>query len=279
MIGVNADLRRAWQSDREQKTVGEASRIAVQASVRIWTFDGEALKESVEFPLIEPFPIVEEFPDGRWLVANSRSRGKGNARILNAAGNELRRIELGDGINHIKIDVQQRIWVGWYDQGVFGNDNWRLPGLERAPSAYGITAFDERGALIKHATLESIADCYALNVSGDTAWACTYTDFPILQMSNVGERFWPTDLSGTRALAVNYPYVLAAGGYKDELNRAVLLRLDKQKAQSVGEWQLPFGGNSASTVSMIDGRADELHVVIEQQWHRWRVNDFVEFCD
>ncbi len=81
------------------------------------------------------------------------------------------------------------------------------------------------------------------------------------------ERTWPTNLSGTRALAVSYPYVLAVGGYEDAANRAVLLRLVDQTAETLGEWRLPFGAGDPAVVSLIDGRDDELHVARDQQWH------------
>ncbi|MGD2132155.1 MAG: hypothetical protein PVI23_05135 [Maricaulaceae bacterium] len=77
-------------------------------------FQDDQLIEGVQFRLLEPFPIVEQFPDGRWLVVNARSMGQGNARILGADGVEERRIELGDGIEHLKIDDQNRVWVGWF---------------------------------------------------------------------------------------------------------------------------------------------------------------------
>jgi hypothetical protein len=275
MVGADTDLHAAWQSDRAEKTVGEVFRLATRATGRMWVFQEGQLIEGISFPLLEPFPTLEQFPDGRWLIANTRSRGQGNGRIFGANGLEERRIELGDGIGHIKIDDQQRIWVGWFDEGVFGNDNWRLPGLKWAPSAYGIAAFDDRGTLLTHATLESIADCYALNVVADEAWACTYTDFPIWQMRDGRERTWSTNLRGTSAIAVKYPHVLAAGGYQVEANRIVLLRLEQHTARSLGEWRLPFEMGSTSEVRMIDGRDDELHIVEGQQWHRWRVTDFV----
>jgi hypothetical protein len=269
MFGANVDVRGAWRSDYEQKTAGEACRLAAKATANVWTFDGDDLIEAVQFPLLEPFPIVERFPDGRWLVTAKTGLPGGNARILGADGTEQRRIELGACITHIKIDDQQRIWVGWCDEG----------GLEEPPSAYGIAAFDEQGRLIKHAPSEAtIFDCYALNVSGDTAWTCTFTDFPIWKLGNERERTWPTNLSGTRALAVSYPHVLAAGGYKDAANRVVLLRLDDRRAETLGEWRLPFGAGDPAVVSLIDGRDDELHVVCDHQWHRWRVRELVELC-
>lgn len=272
LVGANANLRAAFQSDRAQKTVGEALRLAGQASGKVWVFQDDQLIDGIEFPLLEPFPRVDQFPDGRWLVVNARSGGQGNARVFALDGNEERRIELGDGIERIKIDDQQRVWVGWFDEGVFGNDNWRLPGRKWAPSTHGIAAFDDQGALLTHATLESIADCYALNVFGNEAWACTYTDFPIWQMLDGRERVWPTNLRGTKAIAVSYPHVLAAGGYQDDANRVVLLRLEKRAVHVLGEWRLPFEADYP--VTMIDGRGDELHVVQDQHWHRWRVADF-----
>lgn len=279
IVGANADLLSAFRSDREQRTAGEVWRLATKAAARVWTLDEYAgLIERLEFPLLEPFPSVDEFSDGRWLVVNSRSRGDGNARILSADGTEERRVELGDGIEHVKVDDRQRIWVGWFDEGVFGNDRWRVSGLKWAPSAHGIAAFDDQGAVIHHANLESVADCYALNVVGNTAWACTYTDFPIWQMIEGRERVWTTNLSGTRALAVSNRHVLAAGGYKEATNRAVLLRLNESRAETVGEWRLPFGVGYPSDVSMIDGRGDVLHVVSGDNWFRWRVRDFVKLC-
>jgi hypothetical protein len=238
----------------------------------VWLLQDDQLIERLQFSLLEPFVRVDEFPDGRWLIVNARSRGQGNARVLSNDGKEERRIELGDGIEHVKIDDHQRIWVGWFDEGIFGNDNWRLPGRKWAPSAHGIAAFDDQGALITHATLESIADCYSLNVFGDEAWACTYTDFPIWRMRDGRECTWATNLRGTRAIAVRHPHVLAAGGYQDEANRVLLLMLQEQKAHVLGEWRLPFGTDTPAT--LIDGRGDELHVVQGQCWHRWRIADF-----
>lgn len=278
-IGVNVDLNAARRSDLEQETVGAEWGNPTNATAKVWTLEDDDLIEAIQFPLLEPFPILEQFPDGRWLVVNSRSSGQGNARILGSDGTEERRFELGDGIKHVKIDDHQRVWVGWFDEGIFRNSHWRLPGLKCAPSDFGIAAFDELGALIKHASSESIADCYALNVCGDTAWACTYTDFPIWEISNERERTWPTNLSGTCALAVSYPYVLAAGGYKDSANRVVLLRLNDRKAERLGEWRLPFGIGYPDDVRMIDGRDDELHVICGQQWHRWHVREFAKLCD
>lgn len=279
LVGANIDLFSALHRDCARQDAGEdageAHSLASQARGGIWVLQDDQIIKAIEFPLLEPFPIIDQFADGRWLVVNARSSGHGNARIFLMDGVEMRRFELGDGIDHIKIDSQKNIWVGWFDEGVFGNDNWHAQGIDYAPSAFGLAAFDELGALLLHATKEPISDCCALNVIGDEAWACTYTDFPIWRISCEGERTWTTKLRGTVALAVDYPHVLAAGGYQDETDRVVLLKLEEFSAVEMGEWRLPFNRNDRAEFKSIDARGDTLHLVTGQQWHRWRVADFL----
>lgn len=279
LIGADADLHAAWRSDRARLTSRELYRVAAEASARVWILRDIQLSEGFQFPMRQPFPLVDQFPDGRWLVVHRRSDGEANASIHDCGGIEIRRITLGDGIEHVKIDDFQRIWVGWFDEGVFGNRDWRIPGMESAPSRFGIGAFDEHGALLDHASDVMIADCYALNAFGNEAWACPYRRFPIWRMLTNEERVWrtPDNIGGIKAIAVNHPYVLAAGGYYEDFNRALLLKLDGHGASTLGEWRLPVGARpnrAAGKIELIDGRKDELHVVYDGLWRRWRVGDF-----
>lgn len=278
IIATDVDYHAAWTSDHAQKTFGESLRATAKATAQVLLLQDGVLYEGIRFPLEQPHPIIEQFPDGRWLVVHARSRGNGNARLLNHNGVEQRRFELGDGIEHAKIDDAGRIWVGWFDEGVFGNNTWRYPGRAWPPSAHGLAAFNDMGELAAHTTLnlESVADCYALNVFGKEAWACTYTDFPISKLGSEGERHWRTGLRGTRAIAVKAPFVLAAGGYSDDGNRVVLLKLDDGAAQTIGEWRLPFDVGYPQQVDLIDARDDELHILSNQKWLRWSVSAFVQ---
>lgn len=74
----------------------------------------------------DSIPTVRSFGDGRWLVVASRTRDKANARVLTSDGALLDRLMLGDGIEHITIDRDHRIWVGWFDEGMFGNDTGQV---------------------------------------------------------------------------------------------------------------------------------------------------------
>lgn len=279
LVGVNADLRREWRRDPSGKTLGDPFALAGRALAGLWTFDGETLTAGCTFPMLTPFPVFDRFPDGRWLVASARSN-EANARLLAPDGSELSRFRLGDGIMHLKVDTASRIWVGWFDEGVFGNETWRVPGLQWPPAAYGLAAFGENGTLLTQAqgapTGREIADCYALNVVGDQPWACTYPDFPLSNYeAGSGWRWRQTNLSGTRAIAVRPPYVLAAGGYGDDGDRVELLRLDDRRVVSLGVWRLPIPVGFPERVDLIDAREDQLHTISDGVWRRWRMDSFL----
>lgn len=279
LLGVNADLRQEWRRGPSGEMLGDPFALAGRALAGLWTFDGETLATGPTFPLLTPFPIFDRFPDGRWLVASIRS-GEANARLLATDGSELSRFRLGDGIMHLKVDSASRIWVGWFDEGVFGNDTWRVPGLEWPPAAYGLAAFDATGALVAKAegapTGSEIADCYALNVVGDQPWACTYSEFPISTYeAQTGWRWRPTRLSGTRAIAVGHPYVLAAGGYGDDGDRVELLRIDDQRIVPMGVWRLPIPVGFPQRVDLVDAREGQLHTVSDGVWRRWSIDNFL----
>lgn len=280
IVGSDADLQHEWRRDAGGRVLGRPSEVAARASARVWTFDGSDLSPGPAFPLETPFPMVDRFSDGRWLVASARKSERLSDRILADDGRELGRMELGDGIMHLKIDGSDRIWVGWFDEGVFGNQAWRVPELEWPPSAYGLAAFDSEGKVVRvssgSAPDDPICDCYALNVVGSDAWACTFPGSPI-SMSDNGTRFrwWRTSLPvGVTALAVEAPHFLAAGGIGHDSDRVILGCLDQNEGTPVGEWTLPFKVGYPSAAAVVDAREDCLHVVIDGVWHSWRIDQF-----
>lgn len=274
-------MPRGWRAQNHALMAdGSLAILAADAAdrdVRIWTFDGYAQSDEIGVPVFSHCGLFDRFPDGRWLVTVA-SGDVNNARILGPDGRELRRIRLGDGIEHLKIDDAGRIWIGWFDEGVFGNRDWSYPGRRWPPNGCGVAAFDEFGSVVSEADggpHNGIVDCYALNVAGETAWACTYTNFPIVSLAvDQRPRWWRSELSGVRAVAVRPPHVVAAGGYSENGNRVVLVRLGDDVAEVVAEWRLPFEPEPW-TVSLIDARKDVLSVVVDGRWLRWGVADFL----
>ena len=48
--------------------------------------------------------------------------------VVDAAGSVVAEGTLGDGINHLLTTPSGAIWVGYFDEGVFGSFGWGGPG-------------------------------------------------------------------------------------------------------------------------------------------------------
>lgn len=120
-----ADIRAAWRNRRIAEVVpGALGQLSV--------FDGSEDSAHVQFELEVPFPVFDRRPDGRWIISNSRCYvGEENARLLAPDGVLVRRLCLGDGIGHLQCDTDGDIWVGYYDEGIFGNYGWGRDGAAR----------------------------------------------------------------------------------------------------------------------------------------------------
>ena len=125
---------------------------------------------------------------------------------------------LGDGLQHVVVAADGGIWAGYFDEGVFGNLGWGGPGPEPLGAA-GIVRWspelEKTWELDPRAGL--VADCYALTVADDgTAWACTYTDFPLVRIAGGEVRVTPTtDVAGPSGLLVDGDRVALLGSYRD----------------------------------------------------------------
>jgi hypothetical protein len=69
-----------------------------------------------------------DMPDGRRLWVGARgSQQVPNGCITRATGAVERHIFLGDGIASVQVTPTGTIWVGYYDEGLFGNAGWLHP--------------------------------------------------------------------------------------------------------------------------------------------------------
>lgn len=276
MLGSNVDLKAAWRSDSTGKTNGLYHSLLPNTDGQIWKIRDGLLEDPVVKPKGYPYVVFDQFRDGRWLFANARSDGSGNACTLSEEGRILSEFELGDGIEHVQIDNKDRIWVGWFDEGVFGNDRWRYPGLRWPPSSSGVAAFDSSGQLLMTTAIPGIADCYAMNVFADQIWTCTYTDFPIWTRKKDIETTWETDLSGTTAIAVAEPHVIAAGGYGADANKITLLQLQENgKSKLVSNWDLMSSEYFKNDIEWLSARNDILYAYDGSSMCKWRVEQFL----
>lgn len=248
-----------------------------KARARLWTFDGATLTEQFDFPLESPFPAVDQLPDGRWVVVARRTLDDTNARLFDGDGTLLSRFMLGDGIQGIQCDGQGRIWVGWFDEGVFGNTEWRIPGREWPPSSSAVAAFDSRGQVVwehPRPPENAPADCYALNVAGDAVWTWMYAAPPVQRlMIGAAPETWDADAAGATAIAVQEGHVLVAGGYGPAAGTIRLLKLTPDGARTVSTWDVDLPTASSLQTCVIEGREDRIHVITPQTWRQWHVGD------
>jgi hypothetical protein len=150
---------------------------------------------------------IQPFEDG-WLLAEGRG---GLAQICDKTGHPVRTLDLGDASEHVQTTPEGHIWVGYFDEGVYG----------RGIGSEGLVCFDSNGTPVfkyiefaRQHDLPSISDCYTLNVSGLAVWLSYYTDFPLVCLKDFKlERLWRS-FGANLAVAVRGERLIFFPAYK-----------------------------------------------------------------
>jgi len=259
LVRVNTDVAAV--------SVHERAQVWPKARLRLSCFDGTTESDVLELAAV-PWPKVGKLPDGRWLVVQSRcSWSARNVSIFNPDGSRGESFAVGDGVGPIVCLPDGRLWVGYIDQGVFGDPR------RKHPASSGLAAFDINGVWVgRFAHQEyAICDCYALGATGTVVWACTYTDFPIIRIDGGGVRLWHNSIDGPFAIAANDTHVMLAGGYHADANRLVLLRLEGRNAVPVDEFRLETDDGKIEWL----GRNGTKHAIAGSEWLQIRFNDWL----
>ncbi len=129
---------------------------------------------------------IQPLGDG-WLLAERR---RGRATVYDRQGHISATLDLGDASEDLQTTPDGKIWVSYFDEGVFGG------GL----GTDGVICFDSSGQPIfryrefaqKHG-LPPIHDCYAMNVAENgEVWLNYSSDFPLVLLRNFElETLWP----------------------------------------------------------------------------------------
>jgi hypothetical protein len=236
--------------------------------MRLSIFDGGTESNVAVMPS-GAHPVVDQMADGRWLVAGSRAEeGEKNGRIYDADGRLEHTMILGDGIENLLCSADGTVWVGYFDEGVFGGPNkdgsWPV-------SSGGIVQFDAAGRPLwsfnEHVRENySIADSYAMTLSGTDVWACFYTDFPIARISGGKPVFWSNSIAGAKAIAVKDDIVMLGGGYGEDATRITLVKLDGKCSRELGS--LRFGKEKRGAAHLLQGRGSVIHIVADGVWSK-----------
>ena len=223
---------------------------------------------------------IQPLPNDELLLACSRSVYRDreaydrNGRVYSRSGRFSREILLGDGIKTVQTTSAGTIWTSFFDEGVFGNFGWDEP-----VGASGLVAWDAQGNKLYEFEppdeLDTICDCYALNVESDTTtWLYYYTAFPLVRVNGFrAEAHWDMPIKGSSAFAIAPGYALFRGGY-DQPNECYLFELgyggqfkELARLELAGE-----NGKPLAPTSVI-GRGDGLYLVCGYEVYRCGVYD------
>jgi hypothetical protein len=233
-----------------------------------------------EMPLAHA--TVQPLPGDRFLVVAARCRWRPegpdrNALVYGPDGALVAGYTFGDGIENVLTTPSGYAWVGYFDEGVYGNYGWGGPGPEPVGSC-GLARFSPGGQQDWRFPTDDTAaidDCYALNVTGETAWACYYSDFPVVKVDAGQLTAWRNDVAhGARSLIVADRRVGLAGGYRPVRDRLIVGDLGAGDLRDAGRYRLvlPDGQPMSEDVRMV-GRGPDLHVFHGSDWYLLSLTD------
>lgn len=182
------------------------------------------------------WPHLDRLPDGGFVVAASRARryqDMNQVQVFDTLGRETSSFSVGDAIEHLLVDEAGHVWVGHFDENPVGIRRW---------STTGQPVWTSDGA-----DIPGLFDCYALNVSGTTAWACPYTDFPLVEIrpdrADQPVSVWANRVRGAKAVAIHGERVAFYGGYGEERDRLAHgeITATSVEPEEVGLLTLPDG--------------------------------------
>jgi len=241
-------------------------------------FDGHKEIQRTELAQVEiAFPHVQPLPNGEILLVGARCYFRDgdpekNAMVYSREGKLLRQFVLGDGINDVQTTSDGKIWVSYFDEGVFGNFGWKEP-----LGASGLICFDANGVVEWKFTppegFDFICDCYALNVAKDAVWACYYTDFPLVRIDAIRQvRGWNNNVGGANALVTDGKKVLLWGGYGDKAMRCVVQSMSENTLAKKYEVTLCLPDGSGLVGTTVFGRDLTLHAFVADRWFSLDLN-------
>ena len=268
-VGPEGEAVALWAAPSE--TFSEAP-----ARVTVHSPEGVRVVRLAALPLAHG--VAQPLPDGRILVVASRCqwRPEGpehNAIVYDADGELVGAYTFGDGIQDVYTTPSGSVWVSYFDEGVYGNYGWGGPGPEPL-GACGLARFGADGQpdwrFSPQGKAPYIDDCYALNVAGETAWACYYSGFPLVRVRDGRPTAWSNDLaSGARALLAGDDRVALFGGYRSERDRLVVAELGGDTLRDAGQHRVVLpDGERFPEGAWVDGRGPDLHVFAGVDWYR-----------
>ncbi|MGW7263963.1 hypothetical protein [Streptomyces sp. NPDC054842] len=234
------------------------------------TVEGGSVHETVLSGVHASYSRLDALPAGGFVLAAPRSRrGDSQVSVLDSRGRRSRTFRVGDGIEDLLVDHAGDVWVGYFDEGVYG-DALSAPGLRRW-SATG----EPLWAYQPLPGFDTISDCYALNVAAGTVWACPYPGFRLLEIREDGAvRARENPVQGAKGVIVEGDRVVFFSPYGDDWNVLVDCRLSADAVRPVGYGRLVRSGGAdlGHRRRRVVCRGPRLYVQ-QKPWTQWAVLD------
>lgn len=192
-----------------------------------------------------------------------------NGRIYSRSGKFKREMLLGDGIESVQTTSEGTIWTSFFDEGIFGNYGWNEP-----VGVSGLVAWDSSGNKIYEfhpsGKLESIDDCYALNVeSKNNTWCYYYSSFCLVHLYSCNiKAYWEIPIKGSLAFAVFGGHALFQGGYKEHDSYYLLSLFPDGKAEIKGKFNVVDKDGEGLVSDFVVARADKIFIISKGKLYR-----------
>ncbi len=239
--------------------------------------DNEIVSES-DIPASDiAFPMVDIFSDGSIALIGSRCRWHAendydlNGMIFNPNSNVAHRFLAGDGISHIGVDGMDRIWLSYFDEGVYGNFGWGDKNSPPPIGQHGLICFDRNGD-ISWKCDQLIDDCYALNVTPDKVHFYYYSDFDLGTVSeNFETSYRSTSLSGCHTFAINERFAAFTKQYDDQESVINIASLTDNECKKIRFKQLTLPNDEPIKGGRLMARNNIIHYLDDHDWYQWEL--------
>jgi hypothetical protein len=227
-------------------------------------------------------PMVQPLPGDRVLLVGARCRWRPegperNAFVLDPTGEVEAEATFGDGISEVLTTPTGDAWVGYTDEGIYGNYGWGTPRVEPIGSC-GIARWSAdlqpMWRYPGNPTMGPVDDCYALAVDGEVAWACYYSNFPIVRIDAGAIEGWQNEITGVDCLVTDGSRAALIGGfYGADRDRIVLGDLTNDGFDVRSTARLVLDDGSDVPPAYWVGRGSDLHVFVGTHWYHARLDD------
>ena len=190
------------------------------------------------------------------------------AVILGPDGTERTLFHIGYGFEDIQAGSDGRIWVSYFDEGVYSG------GL--LPSE-GLVAFDDTGDVVwRNERRVEISDCYALNVSAEGVWFCPYTDFELCRVEDDGSvTRRENPIHGAGAFAIHAGHVLFGHQYREPPGTIHLATIGDKRVGNPEVMQIAPEDGTVIPPHGVYMRGGVVHIFAGESWYRGHLSEIL----